>query len=201
MKVNRRARSRTLKARIMRYYCSHGDLTEEQWLKIAGAHPSTYSSTEEKEKKSTISYNKGGEELTGAQRRNRMNLHATFRYLRRKQGDSCTDEEWFDLITAPFSSSEEESEKETINDKKKKIDSFRKVAVRIGAKSKDHSLYCAAAGGHLEEVKRLLASGFNPSDRTVCDWCPLVRNTPFHHSKTRSSKIQFIPKFLYFRVT
>jgi len=46
--------------------------------------------------------------------------------------------------------------------------------VRVGVRSTDHSLYQAAAGGHLEEVKRLLESGFNPSDRTVCDWCPLV---------------------------
>ncbi|KAF8865023.1 ankyrin [Acephala macrosclerotiorum] len=45
--------------------------------------------------------------------------------------------------------------------------------VRVGVRSNDHSLYQAAAGGHLQEVKRLLESGFNPSDRTVCDWCPL----------------------------
>jgi len=44
---------------------------------------------------------------------------------------------------------------------------------RVGVRSHDHRLYCAAAGGHLEEVKRLLESGFNPSDRTICDWCPL----------------------------
>ena len=46
--------------------------------------------------------------------------------------------------------------------------------VRVGVRSHDQRLYCAAAGGHLEEVKRLLESGYNPSDRTVCDWCPLV---------------------------
>jgi hypothetical protein len=46
--------------------------------------------------------------------------------------------------------------------------------VRVGVRSHDHRLYCAAAGGHLEEVKRLLEDGYNPSDRTVCDWCPLV---------------------------
>lgn len=51
--------------------------------------------------------------------------------------------------------------------------------VRVGVRSTDHSLYQAAAGGHLEEVKRLLESGFNPSDRTVCDWCPLVS----HHQQ------------------
>ncbi|TVY53034.1 putative ankyrin repeat protein, partial [Lachnellula suecica] len=44
---------------------------------------------------------------------------------------------------------------------------------RLGVRSKDHSLYQAAAGGHLDEVKELLESGFNPSTRTVCDWCPL----------------------------
>lgn len=50
--------------------------------------------------------------------------------------------------------------------------------IRVGVRSKDHSLYQAAAGGHLGEVKRLLESGFNPSDRTVCDWCPLVSPSP-----------------------
>ena len=47
-------------------------------------------------------------------------------------------------------------------------------SVRVGVRSTDHSLYQAASGGHLGDVKRLLESGFNPSDRTVCDWCPLV---------------------------
>lgn len=47
--------------------------------------------------------------------------------------------------------------------------------IRVGVRSHDHRLYCAAAGGHLAEVKRLLESGFNPSERTICDWCPLVR--------------------------
>lgn len=46
---------------------------------------------------------------------------------------------------------------------------------RVGVRSTDHRLYQAAAGGHLAEVKKLLGSGFNPSNRTVCDWCPLVR--------------------------
>jgi hypothetical protein len=36
--------------------------------------------------------------------------------------------------------------------------------VRVGVRSTDHSLYGAAAGGHLGEVKRLLESGFNPSE-------------------------------------
>lgn len=45
---------------------------------------------------------------------------------------------------------------------------------RVGVRSHDQRLYGAAAGGHLEEVKRLLESGYNPSDRTICDWCPLV---------------------------
>ncbi|KUJ17713.1 ankyrin [Mollisia scopiformis] len=44
---------------------------------------------------------------------------------------------------------------------------------RTGIRSQDMRLYQAAAGGHLESVKSLLAKGVNPSDRTVCDWCPL----------------------------
>jgi len=59
--------------------------------------------------------------------------------------------------------------------------------VRVGVQSSDHSLYCAAAGGHLEQVKRLLEAGFNPSDRTIFDWTPLVSLylTIYRHYLTR----------------
>ncbi|RDW60584.1 hypothetical protein BP6252_11967 [Coleophoma cylindrospora] len=54
-----------------------------------------------------------------------------------------------------------------------KQDLYGKQARRVGVRSNDHRLYQAAAGGHLEEVQRLLQAGFNPSDRTIFDWSPL----------------------------
>ncbi|RDW91683.1 hypothetical protein BP5796_02848 [Coleophoma crateriformis] len=54
-----------------------------------------------------------------------------------------------------------------------KQDLSGRQARRVGVRSNDHRLYQAAAGGHLEEVQRLLQAGFNPSDRTMFDWSPL----------------------------
>lgn len=66
------------------------------------------------------------------------------------------------------------------------------ITPRVGTRTTDQTLYCAAAGGHLADVKRLLESGVNPSDRTVCDWCPLVssRNaSPFPSALPSNAKL------------